>query len=299
MNLRPILLIASILVASSARGQTPTSTQGAEPTAVPVPPPASAVPAAPVPAPAATSTTPTAPAATPAPAGVVVEPAPGPAPKPATPVFDEDPPPRLSLPTESDRELWRKPGFRFGLGLVYGRLYGVGGPPDANLIGPTIRLGVRLDEAWSLMGSLQYLYGLKSGKMNGLRFAGTIEPTWHATRHLSLAIGLGFAGLVEPSTLRPDPDPKGSTLDSSYTFPSARTPLPSCTGVGAAGLLRGQWLMVMGPRMSTGLALQFDGQWTGCVDDTGRVEPDSATPIVRRQWWPHLGGSLTWEIQWR
>jgi hypothetical protein len=69
--------------------------------------------------------------------------------------------------------------------------------------------------------------------------------------------------------------------------------------VGVAGLLRAQWLFVMGPRSSTGLALQFDGQWTACVDDTGILEPDTATSIVRRQWWPHLGGSLTWEIQWR
>lgn len=215
------------------------------------------------------------------------------------PVFDEDPPPRLSLPTESDKELWKKPGFRFGLGLVYGRLYGIGGPPDGHLIGPTIRAGVRLDEAWSLLGSLQYLYATGGGGLQGLRFAGTIEPTWHATAHLSLAVGIGFGGIVETNSTRPNPDPQSSTLTSSYTFPDAKTPLPNCNGVGVAGLLRAQWLMVMGPRSSTGLALQMDGQWTGCVDDTGRVEPDSATSIVRRQWWPHLGGSLTWEVQWR
>jgi hypothetical protein len=216
-----------------------------------------------------------------------------------TPVFDEDPPPRLSLPTESDKELWKKPGFRFGLGLVYGRLYGIGGPPNANLIGPTIRAGVRLDEAWSLLGSLQYLYATGGGGLQGLRFAGTIEPTWHATAHLSLAAGIGFGGIVETNSTRPNPDPQPSTLTSSYTFPDAKTPLPNCNGVGVAGLLRAQWMMVMGPRSSTGLAFQMDGQWTGCVDDSGRVEPDSATSIVRRQWWPHLGGSLTWEVQWR
>jgi hypothetical protein len=43
----------------------------------------------------------------------------------------------------------------------------------------------------------------------------------------------------------------------------------------------------------------MDGQWTDCVDDSGRLEPDTATPIVRRQWWPHLGGSLIWGILWR
>jgi hypothetical protein len=218
---------------------------------------------------------------------------------PVSTVTTEEEAPRLSLPTESDRAAWKKPGFRFGLGVVYGRLYGVGGPPSGQLIGPAIRAGVRLDEAWSLMGSLQYLYATGTGGMKGLRFAGTIEPTWHATEHLSLAIGLGFGGIVEPSGSGPNPNPQPSTLDTSYTFPDAHTPLPSCNGVGVTGLLRAEWLVVLGPRSSTGLALQSDGQWTGCVDNTGRVEPDTATPIVRRQWWPHVGGSLTWEILWR
>jgi hypothetical protein len=222
-----------------------------------------------------------------------------PTPVTATPVFDEDPPPRLSLPTESERALWRKPGFRFGLGVVYGRLSGIGGAPTYGLVGPTIRAGLRLDEAWSLMGSLRYLYASGSAGAKGIRFAGTIEPTWHATAHLALAAGIGFGGIVEQGSSRANPDPQPSTLDTSYTFPDASHPLPACNGVGVAGLLRAQWLWVMGPRMSTGLSAQFDGQWTGCVDDTGRVEPDSATPIVRRQWWPHLGGSLTWEIEWR
>jgi hypothetical protein len=214
-----------------------------------------------------------------------------------TPVFDEDPPPRLSLPTESERALWTKPGFRFGLGLVYGRLYGIGGSPNAKVIGPTIRMGLRLDEDWSLMGSLQYLYA--TGAMRGLRFAGTIEPTWHATQQLSLAIGIGFGGILEPSSSRSNPDPQPSTLSSSYTFPSANPPLPSCSGVGVTGLLRAEWMTVLGPRSAMQFAFEMDGQWTACVDDTGLLEPDTATPIVRRQWWPHLGGSLIWGILWR
>ena len=213
------------------------------------------------------------------------------------PIFDEDAPPRLSLPTESDRALWKKAGFRMGLGLVYGRFYGIGGPPNAHLIGPTIRMGVRLDGDWSLMASLQYLYA--SSGMRGLRFAGTIEPTWHATQHLSLALGLGFGGILEAGSSRPNPDPQSSTLTSSYTFPNASTPIPNCNGVGVAGLARAEWMVVMGPRSATGFAFEMDGQWTGCVDDSGVLEPDTATPIVRRQWWPHLGGSLIWGILWR
>jgi hypothetical protein len=122
-------------------------------------------------------------------------------------VFDEDPPPRLSLPTESDRALWRKPGFRFGLGVAYGHFYGIGGPPNYNLIGPTIRAGLRLDEAWSLLGSLQYLYATGTAGMKGLRFAGTVEPTWHATAHLSLAAGIGFGGIIESGSSRTNLDP--------------------------------------------------------------------------------------------
>jgi hypothetical protein len=219
------------------------------------------------------------------------------------PAADDEGPPRLSLPTESDRAAWKKPGFRFGLGMVYGRLFGIDGPPNAQLIGPTVRVGIRLDERWSLMGSFQYLYATGTGGFQGLRYAGTIEPTWHATQRLSLGMGIGFGGLVETTSSRPNPYPK--TLDASYTFPDARTPLPACRGVGVTGLLRAEWLFVLGPRASMGLALETYGQWTACVDEavnpdgTRSVEPDTATPIVRRQWWPHLGGSLAWVTLWR
>jgi hypothetical protein len=75
--------------------------------------------------------------------------------------------------------------------------------------------------------------------------------------------------------------------------------LQSCDGVGVTGLLRAEWMMVLGPRSSTGLALETNGQWTGCVSDSGNLEPDTATPIVRRQWWGHFGTSLAWVILWR
>jgi hypothetical protein len=219
---------------------------------------------------------------------------------PVKPAVDDEGEPRLSLPTESDRAAWKKPGFRFGLGLVYGRLFGINGPPNAQLIGPTIRFGIRLDERWSLMGSFQYLYASGAAGTRGLRYAGTIEPTWHATENLSLGVGIGFGGMVGPISNRPDPpNPQGGTLDASYTFPDARTPFQSCDGVGVAGLLRAEWMLVLGPRSSTGLALETDGQWTGCVEDTGNLEPDTATPIVRRQWWGHFGTSLAWVILWR
>jgi hypothetical protein len=212
---------------------------------------------------------------------------------------DEEGPPRLSLATESDRAAWRRAGFRIALGLGYGQFEGLGGAPSGRLIGPVIRVGLRLDEAWSLMGSFEYLSASEDGGLSGLRFAGILEPTLHLSQSFSVGLGLGFGGIVEGRTNRVDPEPLASTLNTSYTFPDASTPLASCNGIGLAGRVRADWMYVLGPRASTGLGLAIDGQWTGCVDDANRVEPDTARPIVRRQWWPHVGVMLSWQIAWR
>ncbi len=221
-------------------------------------------------------------------------------PAPAKPKSaDDDGEPKLSLPTEADRQAWQRSGFRLGLGLAYGRMVGLRGAPSGRLLGPVIRAGLRLDADWSILASFQYAQAKQSGGLSGLRFAGTVDPTWHITRSLSLAIGFGFGGIVEGSTGRMDADPLPSTLDTSYTFPDASHPIASCSGVGAAGLVRAEYAYVIGPRAETLLALEVIGQWTGCVDDTKRVEPDTGVSIVRRQWWPHTGGTLTWSIAWR
>lgn len=216
----------------------------------------------------------------------------------ATPGADDDGPPRLSLPTAADGAAWQQSGFRLQLGLVYGRLIGLEGAPSGRLLGPVVRMGLRLDQDWSVLASFEYASAAAAGGLSGLRFAGTIDPTWHVTRHLSLAVGFGFGGIVEGSTSRPDPSPPGSTLSHSYTFPDARTPLPSCSGVGVAGLARAEWTWVLGPRSATSLALEVVGQWTGCVDDTGKID-GAGQSIVRRQWWPHSGGTLDWGFTWR
>jgi hypothetical protein len=212
---------------------------------------------------------------------------------------DEDGPVRLSLPTESDRVAWRKAGFRLQLGATFGELHGLGGAPRGLVYGVLLRIGMRLDERWSMLGSLQYALASAPGGLEGVRFMGTLEPTWHVSPHVSLAFGLGFAGLVERTTGRADPDPLASTLDTSYTFVDSRNPLPRCSGIGVAALTRADYTIVLGSRSSMGLALELSGQWTACVEDSGRVEPDIARPIVRRQWWPHLGGTVAWFVGWR
>jgi hypothetical protein len=216
----------------------------------------------------------------------------------ASPSRDDEGVPRLSLPTEADRDAWLRAGFRLALGLTYGRMYGLEGAPSGRLLGPTIRLGLRLDRGWSILATFQYLSTSTPGSLYGLRFSGTIDPTWHATRHLSLALGLGFGGIAG-GRHGPDVPPLPSTLGASYTFPSPSPSIPSCNGVGAAGLARVEGSWVMGPRAATALGLEGFGQWTGCVDDTGTVDLDTGQAIVRRQWWPHVGFTFTWSVTWR
>lgn len=210
---------------------------------------------------------------------------------------EDDGPVKVSMPTESDRLAWTRPGFRLQLGAVYGRLVGMDGAPDGKLLGPILRTGVRLDEDWSLLGTLQYTAA--SGGLSGLRYAGTVEPTWHVTRALSVAIGIGFGGIVEGRGARVGPEAPLGTMGGSYTFPDASPAFASCQGTGVATLARVDWTFVLGPRSSTGFAAEVGGQWTGCVEDTDRVEPDSAEPVVRRQFWPHLSATLAWVVAWR
>jgi hypothetical protein len=211
---------------------------------------------------------------------------------------DDDGQPKLSLPTEEDRLAWQRSGFRLGLGVVYGQFHGVGGAPSGRLLGAQVRAGLRLDRDWSLVASLQYASASGSDNgLSGLRFAGTLDPTWHVTPSLSLAIGVGFGGIVEGRTQRVDPLPPSP--DTSYTFPDAKMPLASCSGVGVAGLVRAEYAWVLGPRSQTGLSLELEGQDTNCVERGATVEPDTAQPIEKRQFWQHVGATLAWSITWR
>ena len=118
--------------------------------------------------------------------------------------------------------------------------------------------------------------------------------------HWNLAVGVGFGGLVEAGTSRPDPDAQlSSQLVSSYSHPNARTPVRSCSGLGVAAVARVEWLTVLGPLSTTGFALEGTGQWTRCVSGTNNVEPDTAQAITIRQWWPTVLGTLSWMVGWR
>ena len=218
-----------------------------------------------------------------------------------TPKLDEDEgTPKLSLPTEADRVAWQKSGFRLGIALAYGRFAGLRGAPSGRLLGPVLHAGLRLDKSWSLLSTFEYASASARGGLSGLRFAGTIDPTWHVTPSFAVAIGFGFGGIAEGRTGRPEASPTpGEVTDASYTFPSATMPLPSCSGVGAAALARASYSWVMGPRSSLVADLDVIAQYTKCVAPTGRLDPDNATAIVREQYWPHTGATLSLGVTWR
>lgn len=205
---------------------------------------------------------------------------------------------QLSLPTMADKDAWRSAGFRLHLGYGYGQMIGLDGTGDATTHIILVRAGVRLDEDWSLLITLAY--AIASEGVSGLRFSGTIDPTWHLGDHFYLAMGAGPAGIVEAGEMRPDADPNlNNELVASYTYSDTTPLIAGCSGMGVAALLRAGATLVIGPLASTELSLQLDGQWIGCEQDSGRVEPDTAQAIVRRQWWPHLGANLAWTVAWR
>ena len=207
---------------------------------------------------------------------------------------------RLSLPTESDQAAWKKPGLRLQLGAAWQEFVGLMGPPSGSGWGAVIRIGARLDPQWSLLASFHYGAVTATGGLNGLRYAGTIDPTWHVTPNLDLAMGVGVGGLVEGNTGRKEADlDQLGSLASSLTWNSARTPFGNCQGSGLAGLLRAGYTVVLGPLSATGVTIELNGQWTACTQTSSRAEADTARPIVRRQWWAHSGGTVAWVFAWR
>lgn len=206
---------------------------------------------------------------------------------------------KTSLAVETAEAGWQRSGFRLALGLLYGELAGMRGAPSGRLLGPQIHAGLRLDRRWSLYATFEYVRAQTTGGLSGLRFAGTVDPTWHVTPHVAVAVGMGFGGIVEGRTGRADVMPYGSTLDTSYTFPDSKHPIPSCSGVGAAGLVRGTYSHVLGPKSAAIVELEIVGQQTQCVEATGMLEADTARPIERRQTWGHAGGTLLIGISWR
>ncbi len=213
----------------------------------------------------------------------------------ATPGSEDSPIIRLSLPTKEDYESWNEMGFRLQLGYGPGRLFGADDLPSSTVHAMSVRGGVRLNLDWSLYAHLRY--EIADGETDGLRYVGTIEPTYHITDGFTLSLGLGIGGLIvdtlEPAEMTAGrPGPPRTRVD---TTPA----LDSCTGTGVVATARLEYNIVLGSLFSMGPAAWSDVQYTACVDEIDGVDPETGGPSQVRQYWRHHSASLGWMFSWR
>lgn len=200
----------------------------------------------------------------------------------------------LSLELEPPEETWRETGFRLGLGYAADAVFGGGGTPGGLHHSAVLRLGVRLDPGWSLLGTLRY--GARFGLNGGMRYSGTVEPTLHVFDATTISVGAGIGGLVIPATGALTPSPE---LVASLTLPGTKPLLGACSGAGVTGLVRLEHLFLTSQSFAHGPALQADVQWTPCTQRLGRTDPDTGESIELRQLWWSYGVSLGWLAWWR
>lgn len=203
---------------------------------------------------------------------------------------------KLSVPIRTEAEAWRSSGFRMGIGYGADAIFGAGAAPNGVIHAVLLRLGLRIDDRWSLFAGLRY--GLLPGEAPGLSFSGTIEPTLHLTDAWSVSIGVGAAGFVLPTTGASTPVAAGD-LSASRTLPSAGPLLGACVGIGAQASVRAEYQLILSSALATGPALQLDLQWTACTESMGTQDPDTGDAIELRQFWQHTGVTLGWLLWWR
>jgi hypothetical protein len=201
---------------------------------------------------------------------------------------------KISLAVVSDDEAWAQSGFRAGIGYAFDEVAGLASAPEGAHHSLVVRLGARLDEDWSILGTLRY--GVRPGRYPGLRYSGTIEPTLHLGG-LDLAFGLGIGGYVISTTGEAGYD--GGPLIASYTVPDDRARLTSCSGSGVLGLFRAEYPIPINDLLALGPVFQVDAQWTRCTQTTGQSDPDTAEAIELHQYWGHYSIGFGWMTWWR
>ena len=197
---------------------------------------------------------------------------------------------RLSMPTESDRAAWAKPGLRVQLGYGYGMVHGAGPAYSFHSQSALLRPSIRLDERWAL--GVTMLYGTGPG---GVRWSATVEPTLFLWRQLGISAGLGYGGLfisnsnVNTGTL--------STVTVSRTLSDSEH-LSSCTGSALVSALRADYLLVAGSLFASGPFVDLNEQWTACTQSFG--QHDEAGRLVElTQWWRQTTATFGWWFAWR
>ena len=193
--------------------------------------------------------------------------------------------------------LWRQDGFRVDLSYYSETINGFGEAPSGSTQGVHIGLGARLDEDWSISGTLRY--GVGAEELSGLNFSGTLSTLYHLS-DFALGFGLGVIGVEELEGARADKRPQLiNEIVASYTLSESSEPISRCVGFGPLGAFNAIYRLPISKIFGLKVGVQLSLARLGCERDTDRVEPDTAKGIVIRQYWSRWAWSVFGGLSWR
>ncbi|MFC1610610.1 hypothetical protein ACFL6C_06610 [Myxococcota bacterium] len=198
---------------------------------------------------------------------------------------------------------WAESGLRLHLSIGYQLNTATDPAPAATSVVPGLHVGWRLNERFSLFGAVQYS-AMVGGELDGVRASVTVEPVWHATEGLSVALGLGYGAMLGSRQRYVQPTSYGALEAAAQPGRNIELqPFNDCDGDGIVVLARATYLFRVGHLFSTGPMLHLDSQWTSCIDaDYTVTDPAGASfppKKVFRQWWWHRTVGLAWVFAWR
>lgn len=196
-----------------------------------------------------------------------------------SPALADEPADRVSEELLTAGESWEEPGFRIRLEVGTEDLVPAAGLPAGSGLSLSAEPGFRLSRWWSI--SVDLTYTIVGGEMEGLRWSGTADLTFHPWSGLFVSAGAGYGGLM---------------VDSFIGFLSA-----PCTGTGPAVAAKAGWLFPVGSLFATGPVVGTQMQWVHCPtyevsdrDVEGFEELFGPPPTTWRHRSLHLGWSLAW-----
>ena len=200
---------------------------------------------------------------------------------------------RLSLPTEEDHDAWAKPGLKVQLGIGYGQLKGLGPAYDFSLYEARLQVRIRLSAKWSIATTLEYAPLTLAGVgAVGLGWSTTVEPIFHPTRALGLALGLGYGGVTFNDGVNARaPETVSRTLD-----PTER--MHSCTSGGLSAIARVDYLFVAGALFASGPYLEAKSLVGRCDQNRG-TDTETGLQVTLSQVWTNGGAAAGWWFAWR
>lgn len=197
----------------------------------------------------------------------------------------------------STSELWKEEGLRVDLAYFESKVSGLYSSPNGLIQGVQIGLGTRIDQQWSLAGTLRY--GVGSEGLSGLNFSGLLSTVFH-WYGIGLGLGIGLIGVEERFNARADQHQVlASEIVASYTQAEHHPLLSRCVGFGPMTALTALYRLPITTVFGLKVGVNIDLARLACEQSTDRVEPDTAESIVIRQYWDRWSWSFFGGLTWR